>query len=333
MIDYERLGIPLLNHEGRERRVGVEIEFSGLTPKQVALNVQHLFGGEVSAHTRYESTVKGTRCGEFKIELDASSLKALADKLDLQQPVEGEEASLETFASDLLTKAAEQIVPWELVCPPLEFTKLDQLYVLVDKMREAGALGTRHSLRYAFGLHFNQELPDTDVATVLNYIRAFMCLYDWIADEDQIDISRRLTSYINHYGKDYILKVINPNYKPDQAQLIDDYIKFNPTRNRSMDMLPMFAYLDEDRVRSQLDDERINKRPTLHYRLPNCDIDNAKWNLSSPWQSWLEVERLANNEKALMERCRAYSEYLHLLLPSFENDWLKSTRKWLKSQH
>lgn len=315
-----------LNHEQQPRKVGVEVEFSGLTPKAIVGCVKHRFGGQITESTRYEWIVEKTELGDFEVELDATALKSLADRFELTS---GDDGSLESVASDLLTRAAEQLVPWEIVCPPIAFRDLPKLGQLMDDLREAGAVGTRESIRYAFGVHYNPELPATDIDTLLEYFRAYLCLYDWLADEDHIDFTRKISSYIKHFPKDYILLVIAADYQPTMSQFIDDYIEHNPTRNRSLDLLPLLTWIDEKRVRAILTDSLIKKRPTFHYRMPNCDIDNPEWNLNHAWKSWMMVERLANNPDLLSARCEAYRDHLDSMLPSFDSEWIKSTREFL----
>ncbi|MEM6354465.1 MAG: amidoligase family protein, partial [Pseudomonadota bacterium] len=84
----------------------------------------------------------------------------------------------------------------------------------------------------------------------------------------------------------------------------------NPTRNRPLDLLPILADLDADRVRAALPSEKIKPRPAYHYRLPDCRIDDAAWSPRDEWLRWLAVERLAANS-ALLER--AMRERLTLL--------------------
>lgn len=314
---------------GAERRVGVELEFAGLEPAQIIQCVRDQFGGRLERHNSFEFSVHDTALGKFVIELDATYIKSLGALMEESGDLE-DEFSIEAVATELLTKAAEQFVPWELVTPPVPVSQLPEVYQLFDRLRGAGALGTRNSIRYAFGLHLNPELPNTGTDTILSYMRAFLCLYEWIADEDQIDLTRKLTNYIKHFGKDYIQLVVDSEYRPDLPQLIDDYIDYNPTRNRSMDMLPLFAFLDEARVRNRLDDPRIKSRPTLHYRLPNCDIDNRGWNLDSPWQHWLAVERLATTPDRLQHFCSRYSQYLDSFTTPFDTEWLNTSRRLLQ---
>lgn len=315
--------------EGSERRAGIEIELAGLEPEVLTEQVMVAFGGHVERYSGFEFAVVESDLGKFKIEMDASYLKALGAALeDLE--LAWEEDSIETVATEWITRAAEQFVPWELVTPPIPFSQLHRLNSMMKGLREAGALGTRNSIRYGFGLHINPELPSLDIDTVLAYFRAYLCLYDWLADRDQIDITRKLTNYIKHFSKDYILKVVNLEYQPDMDQFIDDYLIANPTRNRSMDLLPLFAWIDEERVRAKITDDRVKGRPTLHYRLPNCDIDNPQWNLDNPWMNWLQVEKLVSRKDRLEEVCQSYEQYLHGFMATYDNEWLKQTRQWIQ---
>jgi hypothetical protein len=153
-------------------------------------------------------------------------------------------------------------------------TDLSIVHVLVEKLRAAGARGTNSELVYAFGMQFNPEVPDTDARKITLYLKAFLCLYDWLEREADIDYTRRLTPYIDAFPVDYIRKVISFDYWPDMNTLIADYLQANPTRNRALDMLPLFTHINEKLVRESVDDDRGKTRPTFHYRLPNCETDH-----------------------------------------------------------
>ncbi len=306
--------------------MGIEIELAGVGPEIMSALIQRLFGGRIAEKTRFELEVTATEFGDFNLELDSSYLKALAEEEAQKQ---GSVSQLETISADLLARASELLVPWEIVSPPIAFEDAARLTGLVERLRSRGALGTRHALHFAFGVHLNPELPDLEAATIVNYLRAYFCLYDWIAAREQIDLARKLTPYIRHFDKDYVQRVIDPKYQPTQTQLIDDYLQHNPTRNRSMDMLPLFAHLDEARVRAVVDDARIKARPTFHYRLPNCDIDNPDWNLDQPWMLWLEVEKLSNDADRLRMFCQEYAVELERLIHPLDNSWLTLTEELL----
>lgn len=301
-----------MNTQGKPRKIGVEIEFSGM-PANEALDIVHkLFGGRIVSSQPFVHHVRETELGDFKIELDASYA------IKMGKHLEGEETALPLqFAQ----KAIEQIVPWEIVTAPIEIPELSSLQDLIAALRKAGALGTRHAWYYAFGLHLNPEIISTQTDSILNHIRAYIVLYDWIKREEQVDVARQLTTYINHYRSEYIARILDLDYQPDQNALIDDYLEQNPTRNRGLDLLPLFSWLDEHRVLAKIEDERIQARPTFHYRLPNCDIDNPSWNIDKPWNRWVQVETLAANTSLLAELCDRYLKNAQRLASKVDSSW------------
>lgn len=322
-----------LTAQGVERRVGVEIEMAGLEAARIADCIQTQLGGVIERRTRYDFRVRDTQLGTFVVELDAKTIKTLGEHLE-RPDAAGIERSLQSAASDLLTVAAETMVPWELASPPVPMSQLPLLQELFTTLRNAGAKGTRSSMVYAFGLHLNPELPSLDVDTVLRYLRAFLCLYEWITAHDETDMTRRMSSYIDHFPKPYLLKVLDPGYHPDMQQFMTDYLVANPTRNRTLDLLPLFAFLNEPLVRASVGNMKVRSRPTLHYRLPNCDIDNPHWNLHVPWQDWLLVERLAAKPEIITTMSREYRTHLERR-PSLESlslgldgGWKKIVERW-----
>jgi hypothetical protein len=114
-----------------------------------------------------------------------------------------------------------------------------------------------------------------------------------------------MLGFIAPYPRAYARLVLDPGYAPDQAQLIDDYLMHNATRNRGLDLLPLFAHIDPARVRRGIDDKRIKARPTFHFRMPDSRVDEASFRISEQWSTWLEVERLACDRARLAEQSRS----------------------------
>lgn len=312
---------------GEMRRVGVELEFSGLTIEGIVRLILELFGGTVIINSAYENTVMDTRLGDFKVELDFQYLKRKGRyKLDPEDPF----ALLDAWYELIVRMAAEQIVPFEIVSPPIPMDRLGELELLISLLRESGAQGTDYSALNAFGLHFNPELPSLDHETIVSYIKAFLCLYDWLVLHSQVNLTRSMSGYITPFPADYIRQVIDLDYHPDQDTLIDDYLMANPTRNRALDMLPLFTYLDKTRTLSIIDDDRVHSRPTLHYRLPNCRIDKPGWSIDVDWYNWLMVEKLACNPECLNAICRAYMKYLDRPIAELFQDWEEELEICLK---
>ena len=135
-------------------------------------------------------------------------------------------------------------------------------------------------------------------------------MYTWIIESSEIDITRRfLTKYIDPFPQEYMDLVLDSAYQPDLNSLITDYIKHNPTRNRALDMLPIFFQLDQDAVLQGVnEDERklVKGRPAFHYRLPDCKINEPGWSAKAAWNRWVFVETLAADEALLAELIEAW---------------------------
>ncbi|MEX0708653.1 MAG: amidoligase family protein [Woeseia sp.] len=312
--------------EGKPRRVGVELEIIGLDVDTVSEIVTRHFNGKREIKTRYEHRVHGDKAGDWGIELDFEYLKQKGRENasdDEQQEL------IDEAAENLLRAGAETVVPVEVVGPPLPMARLGEVQSLIARLREAGAKGSGANISYAFGMQFNPELPSLDARMITSYLKAFLCLYDWLVVRSAPDFTRRLTGFSAPFPGKYVRKVINPDYWPDQDALIDDYLTDNPTRNRALDMLPLFLHLDKKRVRETVDDPRVKARPTLHYRLPNCEIDRTDWGIHLAWNDWLEVEALALDESRLNEVCKAYAGWLDDLFGRLFDNWAEEVESWL----
>lgn len=316
------------NADGNTRRVGVELEMSGLTLDEIAALVAAFLQLEAVPDGRYERVLQGDAAGDWVVELDYERLKRMGRKQRADETVVDD---IGRTVEDVLAWAAEALVPVEIISPPLPLDRLPEVEALINKLREAGAKGSSYSPVNVFSLQLNPELPAHDASLITACLRSFVCLHDWLYQRADIDLTRRMTSYVDPYPHDYVMTLLDADYAPDLATLIDDYLRHNPTRNRELDMLPLFAHLDVQRVRAVVDDERIKARPTFHYRLPDCDIDNPDWGLHVAWNDWVEVEHLAADTKRLQACCQAYLEELDKPLQRLFGSWDKTVAdKWLR---
>ena len=314
--------------DGTARQVGVEFEFQGIAVDMLARIIALTLRGEVETVSEAEYLVHVPEQGTYRVEVDFALLKERAK--EKQRAGNSDEALVENLATDALSAVSSLVVPCEVVSPPLpmlEFSK--PMQTLTDAIRDAGGKGTGHSLFYAFGLHLNVEPPDTDAATITAYMKAFACLYDWIVWQGDVDWARRITPYIQRYSADYDLQLCDPEYWPDVDTLLADYLHANPTRNRAMDMLPLFSELNSAVVATAVDDDLVKARPAFHYRLANCAIDDPNWSISEPWGRWLQIEHLASDRDALNECCEAYCQIRDQMLHRFDTSWREKVSKWL----
>lgn len=324
----EKLRLPrqALNADGEPRQVGVEIELGGLDLDVIAARILEVVGGErdLESNSPYETTLRGTRIGDVRVELDALlfrefKLRGFLNRLDLDSLRPNLTETVETA----MATEAREFVPFEIVFSPIRIGRIPELDEVAAAFHEH-AEGTGASWFNAFGMHLNPELPGSGsppVTTVLRYLRAFFCLYEDLKKAHAVDFSRSVAPFIDPFPKSYVLRVLDPAYAPDMENCIDDYVEANPTRNRPLDLLPVLAWFDSERVRNKLPDEKINSRPTFHYRLPDCRIDEPGWSISKEWNIWMRVEDLASDETELEKACRQRCEDLRSPLKRL-GDWI-----------
>lgn len=323
------------NAKGDLRKVGFELEFANVGIDESARIVQELYGGQVKKKHRFSQKVVGTRLGDFSIEIDLKLLnektyKAPLDKLNINlQEITWGESTLEYEVETALENLARTLLPYEIGTPPIPCNELEQLEELRQALYEHHAEGTTDFLTNAFGTHINAELPDTDVSTILNYLRAFLLLYSWLLKAGETDFARRMTSFINPYKEEYTILVLDPSYQPDLDKLIEEYHLYNPDRNRPLDLYPLFAALREEKIARFTNLGNVKPRITFHYRLPNCSIGDPKWSLAQEWNLWVVIEELANDPNRLKLMTEDYFTLKNKTLIGFDNKWIEHTEKWL----
>lgn len=294
--------------DGKPRRIGVEIEMAGVDLDAICATTAAEFGGDCSSDGAYLRRLE-TRSGDFVVELDASILKdrvwrtRLAD-LGIEIP-DDDANRIDQWIADV----AGQVVPQELVAPPIPLAELPRLDRVRARLRDIGARGTSTSLAYAFGLQLNVEIATADPRWIHDILRAFLILYDSLREDDGIDLTRRLSPYVKPFPSRYLRRLFEQGPPDSLAALIDDYLVDNPTRNRPLDLLPLFAELDPERIdAAPVEHHLIKARPAFHYRLPNSHIDRANWSLRDPLAGWVRIERLAAAPERLDRLAEAWLE-------------------------
>ena len=323
---------PLLkNKDGETRRVGVEIEFAFEDAGEIAARVARIFKGNREKENDHRYRVVGTEFGAFTIELDTQYAhpSKTEDGKQWDNPLDQWlDFEIDKYFHSVIGHVAKTLVPYEIVTPPIPVDRLDVLEPLLEALRAFGAEGTDENPFYAFGLHLNPEASAFTTESILNHLRAFIALSDWLHAMMDIDLTRKLSPYIQKFPTDYALLIMPAAYRPDLPCLIDDYLRHNPTRNRELDLVPLFMYLDRERVDAVLDDGLSSARPTYHYRLPDCRLNDEGWSLAREWNFWVEVERLAEDTERLAAICAAFFKHHG---GWFNWKWVDKARPWLPS--
>ncbi len=313
-----RLPAERYNGDGQLRCVGFELEFTGITISDTGRILQKTLGGILRETSCAESVLKVSSLGEFRIELDWSYIKNKAAEEGHSNPSQWLE---------LLSQFAPLLVPLEIVCPPLPFDKLNLLTPITSALRTAGAKGTEDSIVAAFGVHVNTEIPRLDAANLYAYLRAFALLQWWLVDKHSINFTRKISPYIDLYPEAYLERLFT-RQNPTLDTLIEDYLEYNASRNRALDLLPLLAQINKERVQAAVRDDRIQARPAFHYRLPDCHIEKPGWSLVDAWNSWLVVERLATQTEVIEQLGAKFLTMSRPLLGVSRNEWNEVIEQW-----
>ncbi len=317
------------NYRGEPRHVGVEIEFASLSVQDSAQKLQAMFGGTMVEEDPHRLHLRETRLGNFTCELDTQYAH---DKPDRNRNggrrgfFDGSIEKLRARLRVLFGDISSLVMPCEVVAPPIVLADLHRLDDLVEELAKAGGSGTRASVFYAFGAQLNPDIAEQSSEWIVSVLKAYLLLSDWLRAVIAVDLTRKLTSYTDPFPASYVRQVVDPAYWPDMGRLMADHIAANPTRNRELDMLPLFAWIDEAYVKARVDDPRISKRPTFHYRLPDANVDLPGWNVTLEWNRWCAVERLADNRAALDAMGAAYIANADKLVPE---NWAVRASDWL----
>lgn len=302
---------------GRERHIGVELEYGAVNAADTARIIGELFGGDIVRIDPHKYLIQNTDFGDFTCELDLHYIhpelgEGQLGPLPFQDKFDDRfSANLNSWLTPLRDRLYEWIgdvasvmAPFEIVCPPVPLSRLGELDKIVDALNRAEARDTRSSIFFGFGLQLNPEIADTSASYILSVLRAYVMLSPWLRQLIQVDLTRQVLPFASPFPEDFIAYILQPGYAPDLQTLIRDYLAFNPTRNRELDMLPLFSWLEPQIVEDKVDSPLIKARPTFHYRLPDARLQDKDWHIAQDWNRWVEIEKLAADGERLERMAR-----------------------------
>lgn len=288
------------------RKVGVEIEFAGIDAPGAARVLARVLGGEVEVASPYLARVTSSRLGEIKLELDTRYAKAAEDPGLIDRALEA--LGARETAADMLAHVA----PVELVTEPLGSSELAILDEGIAALREAGLEGTKEATLNAFGMHLNIELDPPDPARAIRVAAAYAFAEHWLRVIEPPDNARRATPFIDPYPSGY-LRALAHEMEGGRVPAIEDFIalyaRWNPDRNRGLDLWPLLGHLapeTAERVRGRL---VKNARPAFHYRLPDCRLGDPTWSPRDALARWDRLEAAASDADSLETLRRASLDY------------------------
>ena len=280
---------------GDERRVGVEIEFALVEATPAADAVARAIGGRVTRRGAHVAVLEDSAIGRVVFELDTRFAKPADDPGFIDRALE--ELDLRETAANVLSA----LIPVEMVTEPLDAGQLVTLDRAIAALREAGAVGTKHSPVNAFGMHLNIAIAAGGPARAIRIAAAYACVEAWLRRQMAVDLARRATPFVDPYPPGYLralARAFAGGTGPTLAAFIELYAEWNPTRNRGLDMWPLLGHLDRTAAEAALGAPVKNARPAFHYRLPDSDLENPGWTPRSELARWDAIEAVADDAQA-----------------------------------
>ncbi|KZY33499.1 hypothetical protein A3731_20455 [Roseovarius sp. HI0049] len=282
--------------EGEPRMTGVEIELGGLDEAHCAeLCAKHL-GGVARQVDEAIWQVEDSRIGTLKVYLDTALRHA--DKTALR---------------DAALSLGREVIPVEIVSDPLDRDGLIALDELREVLRREGAQGSGGGLFFGFGVHLNVQVASDRAEAIVPPLLAYALIEDWLRTANPIDQMRRVLPFAAHYPRRLVRRLIALGRGAQLGHVMDAYAQEAPSRNFGLDMLPVFAWIDAGRMASVLT-SATSARPTFHFRLPDCRIDEPGWSLDQEWRRWRTVERVAAEADVVAELSQGW-EAAHAGVP------------------
>jgi hypothetical protein len=205
-------------------RVGIEVEFKGLSALKSAEIVKEELGGTIDEIDEIlKTTIKGYDSQGKAIYNQIINREYVVRNTRLGDILLKPETNQVT--DDAMVDSEEVIV--ELVSEPIHEKEASQLDAVLLKLENAGATGT--DLETAISTQVNVEMFNGDrkkakVGTVVNLMRAYLRPEHKQQIDERLQVPPIRRPYVEGYSKKMMKQLLNPDYKPTWRELYDDFV-------------------------------------------------------------------------------------------------------------
>ena len=297
----------------QDRRIGVEIEFSGLDAHKAAEVIAGAIGGTAEKTGRHAAKVRGSAIGDVKAYLDTRYAQPARDPTLVDEVLDALE--LRDGAAELL--ATVMPVPVEIVTEPITRAQFAELDRAIEALREAGAGDTKAGTLYAYGMHLNPEHYGGP-ARAIRIAAVYAFAERWLRHLTPPDNMRRVTPFVDPYSESYVEELAQAfagGHEPDMRRFVELYAEYNPDRNRGLDMWPLIGHLAPRLARRFHEGPIKNARPTFHYRLPDSLVSVPGWSPQQELDRWEAMERAADDPRTFERLRHAAAEFTRWRMP------------------
>jgi hypothetical protein len=203
-------GNSFVDDQARQKRLGIEVEFKGLTDTQISDLIKKSYPeAQVSGDIASGLTFK-TRIGIIKVVIEGQAYKYENDPVKFH----------EQKARDLIE------APREIVFPPVTYDEILRIDHMINKLKEAGAKGTSPDLAVSLQVNLEmRELTDQhNVKILLDMMRNYLRPEHRSQIDSLMQVPANRTAYILDFSPGFMKKLENPSYSPSPREFYDDFM-------------------------------------------------------------------------------------------------------------
>lgn len=199
--------------EYKFKRVGLEVEFSGLGMDEVLEILQEELGGKL------ERVEEGDT---FYYKLKKSRLSRTAEAEKIWIHFEGNETDPGSKITDV-----SKIKTIEVTTSPIDFEGVKIFDGAVQKLKQAGAIGT--TVDNAVSIQVNVEMatsekPRVKIEDLLSLLRNYYSKEHFAMIEKEIPLPDVRKPYVGGYSQEMMKRILDPNYKPSLREFYNDFL-------------------------------------------------------------------------------------------------------------
>lgn len=190
-------------------RVGIEVEMSGISTKNIADIVHVKVGGRIAVVPNEvgvpEYHLLDSQLGKVIVKPEDNGTSSLFDY---------EEGYKKTRITEIVTE-------------PLHFAQVEKLQLAMDALVAAGAEGTKEG--HAVSIQTNEEIgkgrpQDHSTRIVLDHLRNFLSTENRRNIQQSLQPAEFRQTYVGPFSEGFMRKLFSPAYDPSWREFYDDFM-------------------------------------------------------------------------------------------------------------
>lgn len=198
--------------EARFKRVGLEVEFSGLEMDEVLEILQEELGGKLERVEEQDT---------FYYKLKKSRLTRTEEAEKVWIHFEGNETN-----PDEKIKDVSKIKTIEVTTSPIHWEGVKIFDSAISRLKKAGAIGTTEDNAVSIQVNIEvatKDKPQFSVETLLSLLRNYYSEENFAMIEKEIPLPQVRKPYVGAYSEEMMKRILDPDYRPSLREFYNDF--------------------------------------------------------------------------------------------------------------